>query len=489
LLNQGLNGYASAFTNPNAGGNFLLMRRFGKPGRAFSANLNSALSDQDATAFNRATNTFFDAAGAPTGQQLNQRIEQATPTRSNVLNLSYVEPLSLRTKLETHYAFTDSRNDGRRLTNDFNEASQQYDLLNPALSNEFTSRFQANRAGFTLQKKRLRYTVGLGLDAQQADLQVRNLTSDTTVDRRFRSLLPNALFTYNGSRSRSLRLNYRTRLNAPTAAQLQPVRDNSNPLSIQAGNPSLRPEYVQSLSANFSQFNASTNRSVFAVLNASRVDERIVSATSFNARGVQTTRPVNADGFYSLNGFFSLGQRLSKHKINLNLTTNSSFVKSPSLVNGALNTSRTWSLGQGASANSAFNEQLEFGFSANVTYQNARYSLLPNQNTDYLTQTLTADIFYQLPARFVLTSDVWMSNNTGRAAGYNQRVLLWNLGLARQFFANKQAELKLQAYDVLNQNRSVVRNTTETYVEDVRSRILQRYFLLSFTYNLRQFGK
>ncbi|MBF9140664.1 outer membrane beta-barrel family protein [Hymenobacter properus] len=489
VLNQGLNGYTATTTNPNAGGNFLLMRRFGKPGRSFSANLKSTLSDQDATAFNQATNTFFDAGGVPTVQRLNQRIEQATPTRSNVLSLSYVEPLSLRTKLETHYAFNDSRNDGRRLTTDFNEATQQYDLLNPALSNEFTSRFQANRAGLTLQKKRLRYTVGLGLDAQQADLRVRNLSADTTVDRRFTSLLPNALFTYNGSRSRSLRLNYRTRLNAPTAAQLQPVRDNSNPLSIQAGNPNLRPEYVQTLTANFSQFNASTNRSVFAVLSASRVDDRIVSATTFNTRGVQITRPVNADGFYSVNGFFSLGQRLSKRKINLSLSTNSSFVKSPSLVNGVLNTSRTWSLGQGASANSAFNEQLEFGFSANITYQNARYSLLPNQNTDYLTQTLTADIFYQLPARFVLTSDVWLNNNTGRAAGYNQRLVLWNLGLARQFFANKQGELKLQAYDVLNQNRSVVRNTTETYVEDVRSRILQRYFLLSFTYNLRQFGK
>ena len=62
-------------------------------------------------------------------------------------------------------------------------------------------------------------------------------------------------------------------------------------------------------------------------------------------------------------------------------------------------------------------------------------------------------------------------------------------GLARQFFANKRGELKLQAFDVLKQNRSVVRNTSDTYVEDVRSRVLQQYFLLSFTYNLRQFGK
>ncbi len=489
LLNQGRSSYEGTTANPNGGGNALLMRRFARVGRTFSANLNSSLSSQDGTDFNRATNTFFEASRPPTTQQLDQRIAQRTPGRTHVLSLAYAEPLSLRTKLEAHYAFTAARNDGRRLTTDFDDASGQYSRLNAGLSNEFTSSFQASRAGLVLQKRRLRYTIGVGLDAQLADLRVRNRSADTTVQRHFNTLLPNALFTYTGSRNRSLRLSYRTRLSVPTATQLQPVRDNANPLSIQAGNPGLRPEYVQALLATFSQFSPAHNRSVLALLDASRVAGRIVSAASFSDRGVQTTRPVNADGYCGVSGFLSLGQRLASLPLNLNLTTNVSFVKSPSLVNGEPNTSRTWSLGQGASASSAFNGKLEFSLSANLTYQRARYSRLPAQNAAYLTQTITADLYYQLPARFVLTSDVRYSNNTGRAAGYNQRITLWNIGLARQFFAGRQGELKLQAYDVLNQNRSVVRNTTETYVEDVRSRILQQYFLLSFTYDLRQFGK
>jgi len=78
-------------------------------------------------------------------------------------------------------------------------------------------------------------------------------------------------------------------------------------------------------------------------------------------------------------------------------------------------------------------------------------------------------------------------SNSGRSAGFNQHFALWNLALARQFW-DKRGELRLQAYDLLNQNRSLVRNVTETYVEDVRSRVLQRYFLISFHYNLRKFG-
>ena len=43
-------------------------------------------------------------------------------------------------------------------------------------------------------------------------------------------------------------------------------------------------------------------------------------------------------------------------------------------------------------------------------------------------------------------------------------------------------------FDLLKQNRSITRNVTETYIEDVQNQVLQRYFMLTFTYNLRNFG-
>ncbi|KAA9327673.1 outer membrane beta-barrel protein [Hymenobacter busanensis] len=488
-LNESQGRYDALANTLWGGGNALLMRKFAKQGRTFSANLNTVLNNQDGDALNQATNTFFAPDGAPNTTRLDQRIAQDNPARTQALNLSYTEPLSLRRKLELHYNLARSHSRADRRVSDLDEATQQYTLPNYALSNRFSSDFLTNRAGLTVQTSRLRFTYGLGLDAQQADLRVDNQSADTALTRHYQNLLPNAMFSWTGSRSRNLRFNYRTRLQAPTATQLQPVADNTNPLNVRLGNPHLRPEYVHSLTATYSQFNAVNNRSVFLLLGGNQVQNRIVSATSFSARGVQTTRPVNADGYATLNGFVSLGQRLSWHKLNVNLTTNGNLTRNNSFVNELTNQSRSWSVGQGLSLNSAFNDQLEFGLRGNVTYQRATYSLLPQQNSSFLTQTLTADVYYQLPGRWVFTSDVWMTNYSGRAAGYNQRVLLWNASIARQFFANKQGELKLQAYDILRQNRSVVRNITDTYLEDVRSRVLTQYFLLSFTYNLRQFGK
>ena len=55
-------------------------------------------------------------------------------------------------------------------------------------------------------------------------------------------------------------------------------------------------------------------------------------------------------------------------------------------------------------------------------------------------------------------------------------------------FKKQQGELKLSVFDLLKQNRSIVRNVTDVYIEDVQNEVLRQYFMLTFTYNLRTFG-
>lgn len=487
LLNVGQTRYDGTHTTWAGIGNALLMRKFKHDGRSASLNLASSVNDQAGTAFNRAANTFFTPTDTTFTAQ-NQRIGQDAGTRSHVLTLAYTEPLSLTRKLQVQAALTDSRASGDRTVRDFDGALGDYGARNAALSNAFTSSYTAQRLGLALQTRRLRYGWGLGLDAQQAQQRVDDRTTDTLLARRFTTLLPNAMLTWNGPRGRTLRLNYRTRFGPAAATQLQPVTDKTNPLQVRTGNPNLRPEYYHTLSATYQHFNMATSRSVFGLLTASQVQDRITSATTIDAAGVQTQRPVNADGYRQLTGFFSVGQRFAPAKLNVNLTTNAALSRTPSFVNGAPNTARSWQVGQGLNVNSTFDETLEFGIGANVTRQTARYSLLSAQNAAFWTQTLTADAFVRLPAHFNFTTDLWYTTNTGRAAGYNQRIALWNAGLAWQCLPNQQGELKLQVFDLLRQNRGIDRTVGDTYVEDIRSRVLTRYWLVGFSYQLRKFG-
>jgi hypothetical protein len=52
---------------------------------------------------------------------------------------------------------------------------------------------------------------------------------------------------------------------------------------------------------------------------------------------------------------------------------------------------------------------------------------------------------------------------------------------------NKQAELSLMVFDILNQNQSISRTVTELYVQDNQTLVLQQYFMLTFTYTFKSF--
>lgn len=490
LLNTGQTSYNSSGNGQNVYNNLLLMRKFRRDGRTLSVNLNTILSNGQTGALNQSINMLYDSTGAnPTPVRLNQRNDQLSKVLQNTLTLSYVEPLSLTRKLEFKYAYANSQNRAERNTTDFDESTGLYDRLNPALTNRFRSIFATHQAGATMQTRRLRYTYALGLDVQQAELRVENRSVDTSSGHHYLNLLPNALFSYTFPGNRSLRLQYRTRVTAPSITQLQPVVDNTNPLNVRLGNPVLRPEYYNTVTLSFNGTGSvAGGKSMFVFASLNQSNNRITSATTINSAGVQTTQPVNAGGYWALTSSMSINRRIQPVKLNLILTTNAGYTRAISFINDQINAARTGSIGQGLRLQSNYNGKLEYGVSGTVTYQTVTYSLLTQQNTSYWSQYATADLHWQLPFRLVLTSDLTYTATSGRSAGYNQQFTLWNVALARQFFKGNTGEVRLQVFDLLNQNRSLLRNTTDSYVDDVQSRVLRQYVLLSFVYNLRKFG-
>ncbi len=487
-INTGLTTYSADGTSVSGGGTALLLRKFRRRGRTLSVSYTGQINQQQSTANNLSLNTFANLNGTVRSTRTDQRTRQQTDVNTQSAIVSYTQPFTVRQTLEMHYNFSQNHNISDRQVNDRDSLTNNYTRPNLRLTNYFDNYFTTHRAGFTFQTRRLKYTYGIGLDLQNASLSSASPTLNSTLNREFFNLLPNASLTYNFAQRHTLRAFYRSRINAPSVSQLQPVVDNSNPLSIRVGNPDLKPEYTNTLSLNYNHFDPATFKSLIASINLNQTSRRIVNSQSFDRTGVQTTRPVNANGFWSANGFLSVGRPIARPKANLSLTTNLGYSRSIGFVNGEENRARNLSAGQGVNLNTTYNETIEVNIGANVTYQTADYSLQPKQNTQFWTQSLTADIYYRLPGRLVLTSDVSYYANTGRSAGYNQRFTLWNAGLSRQLFKQNQGEIKLQVYDLLNQNQSVVRNTGDTYVEDVRSLVLKRYVLVSFIYNLRQFG-
>jgi len=85
-------------------------------------------------------------------------------------------------------------------------------------------------------------------------------------------------------------------------------------------------------------------------------------------------------------------------------------------------------------------------------------------------------------------NDLSYTGYSGLGAGYNQQFVLWNAGIGKKFLKNQAGELKLSVFDLLKQNQSITRTVDPSFIEDVRNQVLQQYFLLTFTYKLKNFG-
>jgi Outer membrane protein beta-barrel family len=75
------------------------------------------------------------------------------------------------------------------------------------------------------------------------------------------------------------------------------------------------------------------------------------------------------------------------------------------------------------------------------------------------------------------------------SAGFNQKFGIWNAAIGKKFLKKNAGELKLSVFDLLKQNQSISRAIDASYIEDAQSVVLQQYFMLTFTYSLKNFGK
>ncbi|MBO0938364.1 outer membrane beta-barrel protein [Fibrella sp. HMF5335] len=493
LLNTSNSSYTNNVQGVSGTNTLLWMHKFKRRGRTFSANLITTINDQNSNGLNQSQNQFLRSVGGQSSlfaSRIDQQNRQTTNALTNNLTVSYTEPLSLAKSIEFRYTMSHSDTKSDRQVYDFKESTRAYDLVNNQLTNKYANVFATQRGGVSYQFRRVKYQYTIGVDAQNATLQSNNLSRDTTLNRSFFNVLPSARFQYNLGRNRNVTLDYRTRVNAPSVSQLQPIVDNSNPLYIRRGNPDLRPELSHVVNLNYRTYDQTTFHSFVASLNVTQTQNRIVNATTISPSGAQEVRPINANGYYSLFGFMNISKpaKWGAQTVNVSWSTNLQGSRSMSFLNDRANTALNLSLGQGLSLNTNINEKTDLNLSGNVTYQVATYSVQPQQNTRFFTNTANLRAFHRFGNRLFVQTDVYYIANSGRSAGYNQQYVLLNASLGQYLFKQKQGELRITAFDLLNQNRSVTRTTTESYVDDVQSLVLRRYFMVSFNYSIRHFA-
>ena len=164
------------------------------------------------------------------------------------------------------------------------------------------------------------------------------------------------------------------------------------------------------------------------------------------------------------------------------------YTRTPGIINNVQNQAHAPTAGFGVVISRNISEDLDFTLSNNFTGNLVRNSVRQDQNTEYTNNIARARLSWTLFENLVLGSDITHQLNNGLAEGNNGDYLLWNASLGVKFLPENRGELRLSVNDILNQNTSVSRTVNDAYIEDLKSTVLGRYALLTFTYSIRNFG-
>lgn len=480
----------------NIGADLMLRHRFLKEGRTLSLMLSGAMRNTDGDTYTDYLNTLYGLELSPVTDdysQWKQTLNQQYTLRSN---LSYTEKLTDNLQLQLGYkmSYTDSENDKK--TYDRSAVTDLYDQLDESLSNEYQSGYLTQAGNVGLRYRAGRLSAMLGVDAQWADLKGDLVyPQPDKLSHKYFSVLPSFTLRYSLDRTNSFQLRYRSRSSSPSVTDLQNVIDNSNPLFLSAGNPNL--DQQVSHTANLRYLRTTKSGHTFIAMVGATIQQDYVADSTFVAKedvalsptvtlnkGSQFTRPVNLDGYYSLQSMVTYGFPVDFIRSNINFSLSANYANVPTIFDGVESRTRELNLIPKLIIGSNISKNLDFTASYSAGISKMFSSLDTAAESDYVTHTAAAKLGWTFFWGLTFRSTFNYVGYTGLDTD-TEDYFLWNLSLGKKFLKNNAAEIRIEAFDVLKQNQAFTHRTGSNYYDYVNSNVLQPYAMISFVYTIR----
>ena len=499
ILSESLNRSTSDNTSLIFNNNILYSHRFGNSGRILTTNFSTRVNNVEGDGFQLEDTDNFENPARNILRDQYIRLDRTNFNWSG--NANYSQRLGEKSRLQLEYTISNQLRDADRRTYDFEETAGEYSNFNIPLSSTLKSDYLTQNVGPSYQYRKDENRLQLNARYQYATLSSNNeFPVIYNLKRNFSNFLPSAEYEYKFSKSQNITFNYRTSTNAPSVDQLQEVLDISNPLQARIGNDELDQDYQNRINIRYRDFNADNNRVFFIGMFGTMTQNYIANAVyttsvpedvakGYELRpGARLSRPINMDGYWNVRSFFNYGRPLNFISSNFNLNGSVGYSRIPGMIDEQVNYANNTNVGAGFNISSNISEKIDFTVSTFSSYNIVSNTLRTNQNNNFFNQNTNIRYNWILWKDLVYRTELNHQYNSGLSAGVDNSFLLWNMSLGKKVLKNKQGEISLSVNDLLNQNASIRRNITESYVEDVQSTALQRFFMLTFSYNIRSFA-
>lgn len=507
--NASQSAYSRKYENYSMGADLWWQHAFAKPGRTMSlgGQVSANKSNGNYLQESLITNRIGDVLPVIMDTSVINRIGNLSASGYSLTgSFTYNEPISQRSKLSANYNINYNRTMADQKGLNWDDIVREYALLDTATTNYLNRNYTTQTVGLAysyVNGKKI--TLNFGVDylfASQNNDQTQLWSGPVNSQFFFKALQPSFRLRMTPGVGHSLNADLRMYSGFPSITQLQDVLDVTNPTNVSKGNPDLEQSSTTmfSLRYNFANTAKNTNFNVMIMgsqsdNNISRHTSQLAADTTINGtllnRNTTFTTYTNLNGAMSAFMFATYGFGIKPIKSNMNVSLNYRYSRQPSMQNNTKLLTAGNSIGLSFSLTSNISEKIDFTFrydpsvSLNdVATEKGSASNIRNLGFNrYITHNFSGFFNIYLTKNLFINADASWRNNFGTTEGSSQHYTLVNAAVGYKFLKKRQAEFKVQAYDIFNQNRSYYQTTSESYIQSTTNYgILKRYFMFSFMY-------
>lgn len=471
--------------NKSIDASLTLRRKFTKVGRSFSASINTKWTDRESDGHLFTANNFYALGRTDT---VDQRKEGKNNSLTFGSKLSYTEPLAKKIFLEVNYSV--DVNNNQTATYSYDQIPELgRDTLNQLFSSDYIFNVLTNSIGSNLRFNYEKVNFSFGGNLANASFRQTNNFDNSTLRYNYINFFPRANIRYIRTKQSSVSLGYNGRTRQPTINELQPIRQNNDPLNVMIGNPDLKQEFTHDFNFNANDYKVLTSRWLNMSANYSFTQNAISQTQNVDEAGRRTYQSINVDGNMRGGLWLHYGFKINPLKLNVNLGGSANYNRNNSMINGLKNISNNLAYGPSVGMYFYSDTLLNLSYSINPNYNRNTTSIRPDVVTDYwsLNQSFNGSI--NLPLRFELGTEIeWFIRQKMDAQDQNNNVFRMNAYVSRAFFKDRSLVAKAAGYDIFNQNIGFSRSVNDNYFMESRYNNIRRYFMFSLTWNFTKSG-
>ena len=417
--------------------------------------------------------------------------------------INYAEPVSEFSQVVLRYDFNYTGQESVRNTFNFgNDASYTNGILDPTLSNTYTSDYTIHRIGpgYNWAKERNNFVVNISYQYSTLDGQVQSSKSQP-VKRSYNDFTYFLMGNFNFNKQNSLRVFLMSSTDNPRIQQLNNILDISNMQYVSNGNENLNPAYSHRFNMHYNYTNLEKARTFMwmfsfqttqdflaqSMYTGNNIPENIINEVG--ARPIQYSTTENVDGFLNVRTHLNYGLPLNFMKCNLNIMGGVNYSETPSLINGEKNIASNIGYDARVVLGSNISENIDFTLSWGGTFNQANNSLSTQGKNEYFNHNVEASFKAVFLKGFTFTASANYTQYIGYTNDYNDSYTLCNAYIGHKLFKNQLGEIMFGVNDIFNQNKAFSRSTGSGFTQNSWNSVIGRYFIAQFNYNLRFFGK